>query len=93
MRKCEEKLDKWYENQIHSNYDYDGNTSIIFGSFDTNMFFQPEVNNTTSPTPSYVYDDKCTTFDIIYGDLESNEADHKCTSSNQQLHGSHVPID
>ena len=93
MQKCEEILVKWYENQMQSNDDYDGTTSISFGSFDTNMYFQPEINNTTSPTPSYVYDYKCTTFDIIFGDLESNEDDYKCTSNSQHLHRSHVPID
>lgn len=64
---------------------YGRKDGISFGSFDTNVFYQPAINSTTAVTPSYVYDDRCTSFEIKFGDLESNETNHQYPSSSRFL--------
>ena len=58
------------------------------------FFGQSNLHDTsTTFTPSYVYDDRCESFEIKFGDLESNETKHESTSSNQCSHQGYIPID
>ena len=68
---------------------YGRKDGITFGSFDNDIFYQPTTNSTATVTTPIVYDDQCA-YEIDFG-IASNETIQK--SSNQHLHGSHIPID
>jgi len=97
-------LNIWYDNQRDSSDDYDEveaqayhdyyktYSNINFGSVKIFDSDQSDLNDTTTATPLYLYDDRCTSFETKFGGLESNETNHESKSRNHRLHRSHTPI-